>query len=255
MSKSLKKVQDLYDKRILSSQDAIKAAGQWGSDEVTSRICKEILEKIKIKPSDQVLELGCGSGVLGDWIVKYCKNYVGLDLSFGMVKFFLNNTVNKKNIDLIQSTINETPLQNETFDVILVNSVTMYFEDEQMLKQTFDEIMRLVKKNGIIFIGENIVPGGYPWELSWFQALSSPLQFVAKPYIRIRKWLSKKNSRFVGKWKGFYYEVSPKFVFKYFKEYGQVIQSKAATYTIKEKISNQDYRGSRRMDFLIKLKN
>ena len=65
---SIKKVEKLYDDRITSSNDAVKAAGQWGSDEYVPFICEEIFKKIKIKKTDTVLELGCGSGVLGNYI-------------------------------------------------------------------------------------------------------------------------------------------------------------------------------------------
>jgi len=40
---SLKKVEKLYDERITSSNDAVKAAGQWGSKVGFQRICSTYL--------------------------------------------------------------------------------------------------------------------------------------------------------------------------------------------------------------------
>ena len=72
----IKKVEKLYDERIISSNDAVKAAGQWGTNEYVALICDEIYKKVKIKKTDSVLELGCGSGVLGKYIKERCHQYV-----------------------------------------------------------------------------------------------------------------------------------------------------------------------------------
>ena len=45
----IKKVEKLYDDRITYSNDAVKAAGQWGSDEYVPLICDEICKKINIQ--------------------------------------------------------------------------------------------------------------------------------------------------------------------------------------------------------------
>ena len=78
---SIKEIQNLYDKRISTSKDSVKAAGQWGSKDFVPLICNEITKKISISNNDNVIELGCGSGVLGNWINERCKSYIGIDLS------------------------------------------------------------------------------------------------------------------------------------------------------------------------------
>jgi len=90
---SLKKVEKLYDDRISSTNDAVKAAGQWGSQEYVPLICEEICAKLCLKKTDAVLELGCGAGVLGNWIAKRCRQYVGIDLSLKMLQFFSKNSL------------------------------------------------------------------------------------------------------------------------------------------------------------------
>jgi len=54
---SLKKVEKLYDERITSSNDAVKAAGQWGSNEYVPLICDEIYKKVKIKKSHKLFRI------------------------------------------------------------------------------------------------------------------------------------------------------------------------------------------------------
>lgn len=247
---SIKKIEKLYDDRISSTNDSVKAAGQWGSNEFVPLICKEICSKINLERHYTVLELGCGSGVLGNYISERCMKYVGIDLSFQMMKHFLHES--KTNVSLIQTTTDNVPLPDNSFDIVLLNGVTMYFHDDLLLKKTLEEMKRLVTSDGTIFIGENIIPKGYFWEFVWFQNLSNTSQMILLPYVKIRKFLAK-NRKLAGKWASIHKEIAPKFIKQFFKE-SDVIQSRASAYTIKHKILGKKYRGNRRADFVIKLK-
>lgn len=248
-----KKVEKLYDHRIEGSNDSIKATGGWGTKDEVSLICEEIYNKIGIQKNDKVLELGCGSGVLGNWIKKRCDYYVGADISFKMLNFFLKSDHDNKS-NLLQGTTNKVSFTNEIFDIIILNGVTMYFPDDKTFEETLEEMKRVLKSNGTIFIGENISSSEYPWELTWFQDLSPIFQILARPYIKIRRWLAEKNTNLAGKWKSIHKDISPDFINAYFKDTYEIIQTKAAAYTVKKKIQGNNYRGNRRVDFLIKLK-
>ncbi len=248
----IKYVEKLYNKRSLRTNDAIKAAGQWQSEECVPKICDEICKKIRISKEDKVLELGCGSGVLGDRLRRESKLYVGIDISLQMLKIFSNNMRTKNIINLFQASTHTIPFINDTFDVIVMNSVTMYFPNEDIFIKTLEEIKRVAKKNATLFIGDNITPDGYFWEFTWFKNLSKPAKLLAKPYIKLRKWMAIKNSRFAGKWKYTHKEVSPEFINTYFSK-NSIEQSKSATSTIKQKILGKKYQGNRRVDFVIKL--
>lgn len=250
----LKKIEELYDKRIDSSSDGVKAAGQWGSHKFVEPICDEIIKKIDLKNNHVVLELGCGSGILGNEIIPKCEKYVGIDLSFKMMRFFKNG-INIKNIDLIRATIDKIPFQNNIFDLIIMNGVTMYIPNNSFLIQLIDEIKRVSKKNTTIFIGENITPEGLKWEFTWFQNLSSFLKQFAKHYISLRVWLMKKNKSLSGKWKNIYNTIHPEFLNEQFGSNYEIIQSSAAACTIKQNILGRKYRGNKRVDFVIKLKS
>jgi len=249
---SIKKVEKLYDERVKSSNDAVKAAGQWGSNDYVPLICDEIYKKIRIKKTDTVLELGCGSGVLGKYIKEKCHLYIGIDLSRKMLNFFSKDST-LKSTHLIQGITDLIPFSNHVFDVVIINGVTMYFPDDKLLLNTLNEMKRVSKKDGTIFLGENTIPSDYAWEFTWFQNLSPTIQFLARYYIKIRKWLSKKNPKFAGKWKSAYKEVSPTLINQFFKNKATVHQSRAATYIVKKRILGKKYKGSRRADFLINL--
>jgi len=246
----LKKIASYYDDRARNS-DAVRAAGQWGSNELVPSIIEEICIKINVQKDNNVLEIGCGSGILGNAIKNICDLYVGIDISLEMLKKFRNMSEIK--LSLFQCITDVLPFSDNFFDVVIMNSLTMHFNQQNQLLKTLIEIERVSKKNAIIFIGDNVVPSGSYWELSWFKNLNSVEQKLIKPYIRIRKWLAQKNLKLSGKWGELHTEVSPNFIKKYFEGRGEVIDSDSAASYIKNKTRNK--KSSKRVDFVIKLKS
>lgn len=249
-NKQTKKIAEYYNKRAKNS-DAIKAAGQWGSKELVPEICKEICGKLNIKKENNILEIGCGSGVLGEELKNKCNWYTGIDISKGMLKKFLENSTTPT--ILIQAITEVLPFLDKSFDIVIMNSVTMYFHQPNQLENTLKEMERITKKNGTIFIGDNVTPEGSYWELSWFQNMNSFKQKMVKPYIKIRKWLAKKNSRLSGKWSELHAEVSPEYIKNYFENKGKVIISESGASHIKNKRNKISGKTSKRVDFLIRL--
>jgi len=243
----------LYDERISSNLDAIEAAGQWGEKTLVPLICKEIFKKIEIKKEDKVLEIGCGSGVLGNYLKKYCAEYYGVDISFKMLQKFFEEYNSERKCTLIQAISDKLPFPTNTFSMVVINGVTMYLHGNDLLEKTLTEIERISTKNAVIFIGENVIPSRIYWEYRWFQNLNYFAQQVAKPYIKIRLWLAQRNSKLVGKWKFFHYAVSPNLIKKFFDGKGQIYLSDAAAMTIKKRKYGKYWKGNRRMDFVIKL--
>ncbi len=252
--KAVRNAEKLYDARIGSKMDAVDAAGQWGSKDDVWKICEEICSKIGIKKEDRVLEVGCGSGVLGNHLQTKCAFYCGFDVSNLMLKKFVEEYGNTRTHNLIQSVTDLIPLRNNLFDVVIMNSVTMYLHDQEALENTLVEIERVSTKNAVIFIGDNIISSGYYWELTWFQNLPAVLKPLVKPYIRIRKWIANKSPKLAGKWKSLHREISPEFVKMFFEGRAEMRQSNAAVYTVRQRMLRERYKGNRRVDFLITLK-
>lgn len=249
----IKRITKVYDDRAKSA-NGLKAAGQWGSKELADLITKEIIRKIDLKKEDCVLEIGCGSGVLGSVVEKNCEIYSGFDVSKLMLKKFQTEYPLKHGHNLIEAFATQIPFKENLFDKIILNGVSMYFPNEKFLLQVLTEIKRVSKTESVIFIGENIVPTRYYWELVWYENLPSIIQIFARPYIKFRRWLAKKKSPLSGKWKNSHNDISSKFVQKFFKEDKKFFVSDSAAYTVRKKRYGNDVRGNRRMDFLIHLK-
>jgi ubiquinone/menaquinone biosynthesis C-methylase UbiE len=248
-----KKVAKYYDERADNARDNITAAGQWLPIEHTAHICEEICRKIKLSTNHKVLELGSGSDVLGKFVRARCTKYVGLDISSAMIKISINSINDGEKPDLIQSTTHLVPFRDNVFDITILNSVAMYLRDEGILEKTLLEMERVTTPQGTIFVGENITASRVYWEYTWFQNLHPTLQILAKPYVRFRLWLAKKNSVFAGKWRGYYAELSLEFLEKIFNERASISMSDAAGYTIRKRYLGKNPKGNHRVDFVINL--
>ena len=250
MSQHIDEVQKYYDKRINNNDDGAGASGQWFPKELTPKMCEEICKKIQISDNDKILEVGSGSDVLGNYLRKYCKEYVGIDVSFKMLQFSNKN----ENLKLVQTTSHTLPFQNNSFDIVIMNSVSMYLKDDIIFKNSLKEMKRVSKINGKIFIGENITADTVYWEYNWFNKLNKFLQFFAKRYIRFRIFLAKKLPSCSGKWRNYYREISKEELENFFGKNSNIEMSDACCYSIRKKFLEKNQIGNKRVDFFIVLK-
>jgi len=112
-----------------------------------SLAAKEIIKTLNISSESNVLELGCGLGLLSDEIKKQVGpklKYIGLDLAFNSVKESAT-----KGILSIQTEITHLPLPNNSFDFIVSTDVLEHIPDAGI---AVNEISRVLKPGGKGFI-------------------------------------------------------------------------------------------------------
>jgi len=120
-----------------------------------------------IKSGDNVLDLGCGAGndcFVARAIVGETGKVTGLDFTEAMLKKAIEN--NKKlgftNVAFISGDIEEMPLPNNHFDVIVSNCVLNLVPDKN---KAFAEIMRVLKSGGHFCISDVVIKGFLPEKL------------------------------------------------------------------------------------------
>ena len=91
----------------------------------------------------KVLEIGCGTGVLMEWIQKDC-NVMGVDLSPGMVR-----KAQKKGLVVVQGRAEELPHEADMFDVVYSFKTLPHVSG---IAQALTEINRVLKRDGIAFV-------------------------------------------------------------------------------------------------------
>ena len=110
---------------------------------------EEIIKKAVLKDGDNILDVACGNGyLLGELSKRARVNAFGVDISENMI------AAARERYPACTFTVSPcTPLgfENESMDVITVSCAFHHFETPQAFA---DECMRVLKKNGIVFIAE-----------------------------------------------------------------------------------------------------
>ncbi len=110
-----------------------------------------IIDKSKkyLKPNDNILNFGCATGLYSLKFSSFVKKINAFDISFEMIKIAKreakNNQIN--NICFSQTTVFDEKYRKETFDVILVLNILLYFKDVQKVVKRMNN---LLKPGGLI---------------------------------------------------------------------------------------------------------
>ena len=99
--------------------------------ECNNKIINNMINKLKIKETDNILDCGCGSGRIISYLTKF-NSYVGVDMDIKMIGHAINNYNNYNNYHEINFMYcdlnNEWPLiLNNKFDIIIIISSIMHF--------------------------------------------------------------------------------------------------------------------------------
>lgn len=117
-----------------------------------------------IKTGDSVLDLGSGAGndcFVARTLVGETGNVIGLDFTEEMVLKAQQNLAKTgfTNMEFIRGDIEEMPLPDSTFDVVISNCVLNLVPDKQ---KAFSEIFRVLKPEGHFCISDVVTSGTLP---------------------------------------------------------------------------------------------
>ena len=120
-----------------------------------------------IKIGDSVLDLGSGAGndcFVARAIVGETGHVTGIDFTDEMLKKAFQNLKKSgiKNMDFVKGDIENMPLNDNTFDVVISNCVLNLVPDKQ---RAFSEIYRVLKSGGHFCISDVVALGNLPQKL------------------------------------------------------------------------------------------
>ena len=124
-------------------------------------------EHAGIKPGDSVLDLGSGAGndcFVARALVGETGKVTGLDFTDEMIEKARSN--NRKlgftNVEFIKGDIENMPIPDDSYDVVISNCVLNLVPDKQ---KAFAEIFRVLKKNGHFCVSDIVLEGKLPLKL------------------------------------------------------------------------------------------
>jgi amino acid adenylation domain-containing protein/non-ribosomal peptide synthase protein (TIGR01720 family) len=122
-----------------------------------SRWTQETVERIlALKPS-QVLEIGCGTGLLLTRLSKHVSHYRGVDFSASVLSK-LTQRLTQSDISIVSLVNREaTDFSNETpeiYDTVIINSVAQYFQNIEYLIEVIEKSIGVIKDGGHLYLGD-----------------------------------------------------------------------------------------------------
>jgi ubiquinone/menaquinone biosynthesis C-methylase UbiE len=107
------------------------------------------LNNTKLRPTDKILDVGCGTGILFQYVADAAKLVVGVDISRESLKEAKEEMRTRKNAAIILADADYTPFQNQTFDKAF--AITLLQNMPAPLK-TLQEIRRISTQRATMVI-------------------------------------------------------------------------------------------------------
>ncbi|MGV9171740.1 MAG: class I SAM-dependent methyltransferase [Promethearchaeia archaeon] len=117
----------------------------------TSKLRDYLFSKVKLERMEELLDLGCGTGLLLNEIGQKCSiNLYGIDISEERLKV-AKKRLEKNNIKarLMYMDFLNNKFENKKFDIVITNCFFLWVKS---LQKAFSEIERILKDDGILLI-------------------------------------------------------------------------------------------------------
>lgn len=145
--------------------------------------------EVYLKKGVNVLDFGCGRGDLAAYALNKKATYTGADIHKGALDF-LQTRYPVAGTFLLKSG-EPLPFLGDSFDVIFVSFVLVSIISDEMVHQTVEELIRVVKTGGVIWVAE---AGPSPDYQSEYMAGE---QLLGKKMIAVSYNASKEIKRFI----------------------------------------------------------
>jgi ubiquinone/menaquinone biosynthesis C-methylase UbiE len=121
-----------------------------GIDYVNHLAGDELIAK-RFEPSKRVLlEIGCGSGRMTEFMAYDFKKVIGADISGEMIKQGRKRLKRFDNVELVETNGETLPLLRNSVDIVFSYLVFQHMKTRYMVESNFKEVYRVLKPGGLL---------------------------------------------------------------------------------------------------------
>lgn len=102
-----------------------------------------------VKGKSAILDFGCGTGRLTEFMAKDFERVIGVDISSSMIAQGKNRLKDLKNVEFLETDGNLIQLPDKSVDFVFSYLVFQHIKNRQMVENAFKEIFRILNKKGI----------------------------------------------------------------------------------------------------------
>jgi SAM-dependent methyltransferase len=118
----------------------------------------EIAQTLQLAPTDEVLDVGCGTGLLTLSIAPFVAQVYAVDISQGMVQRARLNLAGISNVVISKGSITGTLRPDMSVDKVLAYSVLQYLASEDDIAAAMAEVRRVLRPGGRAMLAANPDP-------------------------------------------------------------------------------------------------
>ncbi len=118
-----------------------------------------ILDRIVSFQPRNVLEIGCGTGMILFNTAKHCETYTGIDIAQAAIDFIgqviQDHPGMYEHVKLYHAKPEDFLNNHDTqYDMVVINSVMQYFPDSTYAFQLIKRLVKVIHNDGILFLGD-----------------------------------------------------------------------------------------------------
>lgn len=150
----MKNYLELYSEDAKNIKSYVSLSGKLQNQEDALRlIVPDLVQKLSLKPTDSLLDIGCNCGQITIPMSFLCKRVVGID--GGVIARLRERITGIDNIFTIEGDFREVPI-DEKFDCILIYSVLVYMDSYEEKLNFILKAADLLKPGGRLLVGDVI---------------------------------------------------------------------------------------------------
>jgi ubiquinone/menaquinone biosynthesis C-methylase UbiE len=171
------------------------------NEELERRARAQFLAALELKPTDVVLDAGCGTGANFDAVSPMVREIVGIDFSEEQIARAHRRIISGRllNVKAQVGGLTTLPFPTDAFDKVICASVLQYLDDAES-KAAISEMIRVCRNDGIIVIHAKNRTSLYGIALSLLRAIARGIgRTTASDHYRPRRWYRQVLSEYGGR--------------------------------------------------------